>query len=146
MALKLTNPNPVDHEVANPGDPFFPALNLKDFQEIYQVNVDALVTLERQVLLSMADCNQALSDYQADQVADGVATLPADHAVNYSEAVFARAFGLLLQIEPGETLSGRLRDGLDEMNLTPDDYFRRSADRLARIEGEGGGNLFAAVI
>ena len=140
-----TNTGSLDYLVTNPGGPFFPDINLKDWMEIDRLSDDTPKTLERVMLLSMADCNGLLAAWQADQVAAGGSALPAANLVDYLEAVGNRAMGKLMRKTPAFKLDSRIREHLEEMNMTTQDYFDESDQRLSRVTGEsiGRGGILA---
>jgi hypothetical protein len=152
--LTDTNIDLIDQEIDNP-DAFYPKVNIQTWQELYRVPGDAPQTLERQLLLSLGDCNSKLADWKAELIADALeagdpepVTLPAEYATDYSEAVFARAFGFLIPLLPSVVMDEMARQEIDRLKLSPDPYFRRSDERLARITGEtdGRGGILALVV
>ena len=144
--ISNTNLDNVDFEVVNP-DSFFNDLNLTDWQELFRVPGLAQATLERQMLLSMADCNLKLADWKDAQVLAGIGFIPEENETDYAEAVESRALAFLIQITPALAMDERARDALEELGQTPDAFFRRSDMRLARITGEsaGRGGVIAVV-
>ena len=145
----LTNSNldNINFSVGNP-DAFFPDLNLTDWQEVFRVSGVAQVTLESQMLRSMADCNLKLATWQAEQVTAGGSALPAVNLNDYTDAVQARATGLLIQIVPALARDKQFRESVGDLEMVDDSLFVRSDSRLARITeaSAGRGGIIAVVV
>ena len=145
--LQDTNIGTIDQEVANP-DPWFPGLNLKDFQELYRIPGHAPRTLERQVLIAMADCNTRLAVWRSEREAQGVDALPDEQRLDYEEAVFARAYAELIPLLPSVVTDERAREEIAGLKQHPSEFIGKCDARLARIVGLEGGRrrLRSAVI
>lgn len=152
--LQDTNESLIDQAISNP-DAFYPDVNIQDFQEAYRIPGDAPTTLERQLNLALLDCNAKLADWKAALIQaaidDGTTVptvLPTENATDYEEAVFARAFALLIPLLPSVVMDERARDAIEEMGRDPVTFTSRSDSRLARITGDSLGvrRLKVAVI
>jgi len=139
--LSATGVDLIDQVVANP-DAFYPSLNLQDWQELYRVPGTAPITLERQMLLAMADCNAKLADWKAALLQAAVdagdpvpIALPAEHTLDYEEAVYAQATALLIPLLPSLVTDERAQEALAQLRQKPGDYAARSESRLGRIMG-----------
>lgn len=143
-----TNIDPVAQTATNPGGPFFPDLDIDEWQEVRRIAGNAPATLERQLLLAMADTNAKLAVWRASQEAAGGTALPATNLLDYTEAVQSRAMGLLLSVLPSEALDSRSREHLEALKLEPRDYFTRADKCISRIAGAriGSGRIRVRVI
>jgi hypothetical protein len=134
--LDATAVDLVDQVVGNP-DPWFPSVNVKDWQEAYRVPGTAPQTLVRQLQLAMADCNALLAAFKSSTAG---AALPVQYTLDYTEAVYARAAALLLPLLPSAFTDERAANALKELQQLPGDWTARSDARLARITGASLGN------
>ena len=152
--LNATGVDLINQVVANP-DAWYPSLNLQDWQELYRVPGTAPITLERQMLLAMADCNAKLAEWKAALLQAAVdagdpvpGALPAENELDYEEAVYAQATALLIPLLPSLVTDERAQEALAQLQQRPRDYSTRSESRLGRITGAtlGTGRLKAELI
>ena len=152
--LQDTNIDLLDQAIANL-DPFYPDTNIKTWQEHYRIPGDAPKLLERQLLLAMGDCNGKLAEWRtalekaATDAGNPIPTvLPIDNELDYEEAVFALAFGLLIPLLPSVVMDERAREEIAQLKLSPGPYFDRGNSRLGRIRADslGLGHMQAVVI
>lgn len=144
--LQDSNIDLIDQAIANP-DPFYPDTNIQTWQEHYRIPGDAPKVLERQLLLAMGDCNGKLAAWRS-ALDPQPGSLPMDNELDYEEALFALAFGLLIPLLPSVVMDERAREQIAELKLSPGPYFDRGNSRLGRIRGDslGLGHLQAMVI
>lgn len=145
--IGYTNESLQDIPVANP-DPWYPSLNVMDWQEAYRIPGTAPLTLQRQLMLALYDVNDRLAEWQADQLEAGVALLPAELEDDYTEAIYARAFALLIPMLPSVITDERAREEIAQLQQQPGDFLARAEARLARVTGKtaGTGRLKAVLI
>jgi hypothetical protein len=99
-ALTTTHDAPVAQTLEN--DDFWGGdIEFGDFQEAYRLpSADAPESYVRQLRLALVQVNEELAEWRADRVAEGQAALTATQQNYYEEALFARAYALLIPMLP----------------------------------------------
>ena len=140
MAVTDSHDTPTDQAIAN--DAFYGGLNLKDFQEAYRVpGKIADVTVLRQVNLARTEINDELAPWKLIQETAGKTELEADQPLLYEEAVFARAYALLLPMLITLYFTDQADGMEDEMAQNEARFYARSQLYFNRLTGaaESGG-------
>jgi hypothetical protein len=132
--LQPTHDAPVDQEVGD--DPFYGALNVQDFQEVYRVPASlAPATIVRQLELAFGEVWRDLAAWRAEQEAAGVTTLPAALAPFYAEAVFARAYGHLIPMLQALHATDQAGGSDEDMDVNEARFFARSDHFINQVRG-----------
>lgn len=149
MALQKTHNDPVVQTLLN--DAFYGDLELGDFQEVYRIPAAvAPETMARQLELGMREINASLAVWKKEQTDAGTIALgdldaasepPGAATKFYTEAVFARAYGLMIPMLITLYFTDQA-DGLEgELGENEARFYERSNNLLGRLQGLGGNQV-----
>jgi hypothetical protein len=134
-ALTTTHDAPTPATIEN--DDFWGGdIEFADFQEAYRLpSADAPESYVRQLRLALRMINDELAEWRAAREAEGQEELTEKEQEYYDEALYARAYSLLIPMLPSLFATDQA-DGLeDDMQGSEERFRSRSQDCVNRITG-----------